>query len=402
MWWIWVGAALAGPEIVLAEEHEEEPAGGVAVSSPLGSTTIGGYGQFDVSFLRVGPDAPFSGEATVRRFVVELGHDFAEKGVPISMYAELEWEHAIACATCEGSVEIEQGFLDWELRGEALGLRTGLILVPMGIINQWHEPPVFHGVDRPAVERIIIPSTWRELGLGLYGQPTPWLRYEAYLMTAVDPTALGTSGLVGARTVGSKAPANAGALSARVEVEPTLGAVVGASGYASDLGAAGGFHDALGQEKDLLLPLLGWDVDARLRRWGLEARALYASFHMPESDDLIEAYKADGSPWFPEGATSPVPTLLHGGYGELAYDVLFPLREVDHQLLPFARVEYYDTQARVPEGTTRDPSKRVWEYTYGLTYKPIPQVAFKADVQLRDRQRGYDELQINGGMGFVY
>jgi hypothetical protein len=116
----------------------------------------------------------------------------------------------------------------------------------------------------------------------------------------------------------------------------------------------------------------------------------------------METSRADGSPWFPNAArTGPVATRIQGGYLEAAYDVL-SLAATEHQLLPFVRLETYDTQAAVPDGFEANPELDIDEATMGLSYRPIPQLVFKGDVQLRDRRLGLDELLIELGMGYVY
>ncbi len=367
--------------------------------APDSGTLIGGYGQFNLTSLKVGPDADFDTRANLRRLVLFVSHEFTPE---ISAYAELEWENAIACPSCQGSVEVEQAFVDWKLLGDALVLRTGLLLVPMGIINQWHEPPVFHGVERPATDSRIIPTTWRELGLGVKGALAEIARYELYLTTTLAPTGLGPTGLAGARTLGSLAPADAFAVTGRLEVEPLLGLTAGASFFASDLGGNGEFFTPSGRPEDISVPLLGYALDARVRRAGVEARVLWAQFFLPNAGDLMRADRADGSPWFPNAdRTGPVPSRIEGGYIELAYDVL-RFVQTEQQLLPFARLEMYDTQANVPDAYDENPELDIDELTMGLSYRPIAQLVFKSDVQLRDRRLGLDELQVNFGAGYMY
>jgi len=362
-------------------------------------TVVGGYGQIQARWVGVGPSPTYEGEATVRRLVLFVSHDFSSFGLPIRAYTEFEWENAIAGEGQPGSVEVEQAFLDWRLAGDALTLRSGLILVPFGIINQWHEPPVFNGVNRPSLDEILIPSTWRELGVGFTGKPGI-LRYEVYAMTALDPTGFDDVGIVNGRTLGASSPADAIAFSGRVEVEPTLGLVAGASGYASDTGPAQPWYAATGEALKLSLPVYGAEVDARFRGFGVEARVLGVGFWLPEADDLMEARKADGSPYFVEGS-GVVPTHMRGGYVELGWNVLYPF-DTSHELVPFARLEHYDTQAAVPEGYEGNPLRTVDEGTFGLTYRPIPNVSFKADVVLRDRKYGDDELQWDIGVGYMF
>lgn len=363
------------------------------------ATTVGGYAQLQARWLGVGPEPEYEGEATVRRLVLMLSHDLSGLGLPIRFTTELEWENAIAGDGWPGSTEVEQAVLEARLLGDDVVLRGGLLLVPFGILNEDHDPPAFHGVDRPSLEQILIPTTWRELGLGLSGAPGP-LRYQITAMTSLDPTGFDDAGIVNGRTLGANAPANALALAGRVELDPTPGLVLGLSGYGSDTGPAADWYSAAGERLDLFIPVLGGEFDARWSGWGVEARALGVIFALPESDDLMEAYKADGSPYFLEGS-APVPSRMAGGYVEVAFNVLF-FSESAVELLPFARLERYDTQAAVPEGWEPNPLRTVDEGTFGLTLRPVRPVAIKADVQLRDRRYGDDELQFNAGLGLVY
>lgn len=392
-----------GPTITLPAGAEAsaapqvQPPGCASTSEP--STVVGGYGQLNLTSRKLGPDADFETRANLRRLVLFVSHAFTPE---IDAYAELEWENAIACPSCQGSVEVEQAFVDWKLWGDALVLRAGLLLVPMGIINRWHEPPVFHGVERPTTDGRVIPTTWRELGLGMRGALAAPVHYELYLTTTLAPTGLGAEGLAGARTLGSLAPADAFAVTGRIEVEPLLGLTAGAAFFASDLGENGEFFTASGRQRDVSVPLFGYALDGRLRRYGVEARIVAVQFFVPNADALMETLRADGSPWFPNvGRTGPVAERIEGGYVEAAYDVLSPL-DTNHQLLPFIRLETYDTQAVVPDGYDANPELDVDEATLGLSYRPIPQLVFKADVQLRDRRLGLDELQIDFGLGYVY
>jgi hypothetical protein len=121
---------------------------------------------------------------------------------------------------------------------------------------------------------------------------------------------------------------------------------------------------------------------------------------LPQSEALMHTFDATGGALFAD-PTLPVPTRIRGAYVEGGYDVLRPLR-VSHQLVPFARLEYHDTQSAVPEGFERNPTRSVREYTFGASYRPIREVAIKADYQLRNRKLGLDERQVNFGLGFMY
>ena len=380
--------------------------GASVASAPAGAgtTTIGGYGQMDLKFTRVGFGNDFDGRANIRRVVLLVGHDWTDA---IRSYVELEWENGVACSSCQGVAEVEQAYVDANLLGPNLKLRAGLILVPMGIINRWHEPPVFFSVDRPSFDQSIIPSTWRELGIGLVGRFKEIWHGELYFMTGLDPTHLGPDGIVGGRTSGVLTPVRDGALVGRVEVEPWLGLVAGLSGYASDMAPNGAFYDANKARISPHFPLYGWALDARARRAGFELRLVAAQFFMPRSGALMETYSATGAHYYnplsSDANGGPVPNRTQGGYVELGYDVLrlaFPTTSA--QLLAFGRAEYYNTQAAVPFPYQPNGKFDVNELTLGLSFLPIRQVVFKSDFQLRDRKFGLDEMQINFGMGWLF
>ncbi|HMX22867.1 MAG TPA: hypothetical protein PKA11_07785, partial [Accumulibacter sp.] len=85
-----------------------------------------------------------------------------------------------------------------------------------------------------------------------------------------------------------------------------------------------------------------------------------------------------------------------------AWDLFYFFDLGSHQLMPFARLEAYNTQAGVPDGMEADPTRNIQEGSFGLSYKPIPNVVFKTDVQLRDRQYGDDTLLIHSGVGWMF
>ena len=100
------------------------------------------------------------------RFVLLFSHSFSDR---LRFVGELEVEHAFVEGLEDaGEVELEQAYIDVLLK-PALNFRAGMLLVPVGIINERHEPPVFHGVERPFVDTVIVPTTWFEAGAGVHG-----------------------------------------------------------------------------------------------------------------------------------------------------------------------------------------------------------------------------------------
>ncbi|MBW2688118.1 MAG: hypothetical protein JRE19_19780, partial [Deltaproteobacteria bacterium] len=273
-----------GPEIVLppGEVAPEEPEAGsyrVEIDPLRGmqqgrmrreqKTTIGGYGELHLNMVKP-EDESFSSRLDLHRFVLFFAHRFNDR---FQFYSEVELEHAFVAESggvaIPGSFQIEQAFIDWRLlkdTSEALYLRAGVILVPMGVINQWHEPPIFNGVERPQVDRVIIPTTWREGGVGIWGQPKEEVRYEFYVMGGLDANGFsGSSGLRGGRLKVTQAVLNGPAFVGRLEWEPILGMVLGVSPY---FGLAGPRELA-----GVNVKVGGISGDWRVLRKGFESRA---------------------------------------------------------------------------------------------------------------------------------
>src|SRR5205809_378955 len=137
------------------------------------------------------------------RFVLLFNHSFSSR---IRFVGELELEHAfVEGLEKAGEVELEQAYLDFLLT-RGFNVRAGMLLVPIGIINERHEPPVFNGVERPFVDSVIVPSTWFEAGAGVHGEVARGLRYRAYVMAPLDATEFSADeGIRNGRQQGSQA-----------------------------------------------------------------------------------------------------------------------------------------------------------------------------------------------------
>lgn len=341
------------------------------------ATGIGGYGELHYNLKNASGPEDSEGEIDLHRLVLFLSHNFNDR---LSFYSEVEVEHAFVGEGAPGEVGVEQALVDYRLAGDALALRAGVVLVPMGIINQWHEPPIFHGVERPSVDKVIIPSTWREGGIGIFGEPSEGLRYELYVVGGLNAASFrARDGVRGGRQGVAEARADGLAVTGRLELEPTLGVIAGLAAYFGLAGPNADFFDAAGEDLDLDVPVWGASGDVRGRAAGFEARAVVAVFGIGDTVQLRDAHDADGAP-----LGIDVGSLLWGAYGELAYDVLHTVG-TEHQLLPFVRVERYDTLAEV-EGRSRTPADdalAVTELAFGLSYRPAPQVVFKGDYILK-------------------
>jgi hypothetical protein len=208
------------------------PAASKVYKVPQG-VSLGGYGEVLYENFAGSREDDLPSGATDRldalRAVLYVGYKFNDK---ILFNSEVEFEHG--STEDGGSVSLEFAYLDYQV-SPALGFRAGLLLSPMGFINELHEPPTFLGARRPETERQIIPSTWRESGIGIFGDAGQ-VSYRAYLVNGFDATGFGAGGLRDGRQNGAEAAAvNFGAVG-RVDFAPVLGLTVGTAAY---LGKAG-------------------------------------------------------------------------------------------------------------------------------------------------------------------
>jgi hypothetical protein len=148
-------------------------------------TSIGGYGE--LHYNNISADAGDTEEIDFHRFVLFFGHEFTDR---IRFFSEFELEHSLAGDGKPGEVELEQAYVEYGLSDD-LYARTGLFLIPVGILNETHEPPTFYGVERNDVENIIIPSTWWEAGAALRGNFDNGLSWDASVHSGL---AMPTSG----------------------------------------------------------------------------------------------------------------------------------------------------------------------------------------------------------------
>jgi hypothetical protein len=341
--------------------------------------SIAGYGEF-LYEQRSGRTDRFD----ALRAVLYAGYRFDPRFV---FNSEIEFEHGTTSATSGttsegGSVSVEFATLDW-LRDDALNLRGGLVLVPMGLLNELHEPTTFLAANRPQTERRILPTTWRELGVGAFGE-VDGFAYRAYLLTALDGEEFGAAGLRGGRQNGNRAAADDFAGVVRVDWTGTGGVLAGGSVYWGDTGQDG--RDAAGNPiPDLETLILEAHADVRSGPFSL--RALYAAA-------LIDDARA-----FNMSAGRNLARTLQGWYLELGCDLLAALApDSRHSLTPFLRYERIDTQASMPAGFAADPAQDEDVYTFGVNYKPIPQIVLKADFDAFEKSGD----QLNVLLGYVF
>jgi len=362
---------IGGPVIELPSERDmpsldlpretaiENPLRGISAAS---ATAIGGYGELTLN-------APSNAPAVVdlRRVVLFVGHNFNEH---IRFYSELEVEHAVASSTDQGEFEVEQAYLDG-LFTPRFNLRAGLIIMPVGIINVYHEPPTFNGVDRPQVDTLVIPSTWREPGFGIFGELATGLTYQLYMVNGFNANGFtAQTGIADGHQEAQLAAARDFGGVGRLAWEPRLATIFGVSAYGATSGNS--LRSTVGS-----VPLLMFDADARTRYRGFTARAEIAFLFIGDAGPLNQALLA-GSP--DQMLAVPVASRLQGGYVEAGYDVLRLIAPSTSQdITVFARYDYANTQAEVPAGYVANPRFVRYTFIAGLVYRPIPEIGIKFD-----------------------
>jgi hypothetical protein len=360
---LWLAAAISSPAQAQVEDV-------------LSNMTFSGYGEVHYNNPQIGTmddDAP--AEADVHRFVLGWGYEFSPE---IRFDAEVDFEHSAS------EIELEYAHLDYDL-GPTITLRTGSILMPVGPLNEFHEPPTFYSVERPYVENSIMPTTWQEIGVGIVGRAGAALGYRAYVVTGLNADGFSSlSGIRGGRGHGVEAAAEDLAGVARLEYALGGGLNLGASGY------YGGADQSVPGLGDVTVGIV--NVDARLRRFGFDLRGVFYREFLDGADTVSTAV----------GET--VGSAIQGWYAEAAYDFL--RRDLDtsrrRSFVAFARYEDFDTNEDTPDGFLADPAADRQVMTAGLAYFPIEKVAFKGDFEHWEDGTDAQLNRFNLGMAFMF
>ena len=311
------------------------------------------------------------------RAVVYFGYRFNEKFL---FNSEIEVEHA-------NEIGVEFAYVDY-LAHPALTLRGGLLLVPMGLTNEFHEPNTFFSARRPETESRLLPSTWRENGFGVVGTAGKF-SYRAYVVNGLDASGFSSNGLRGGRQKGSKARFTDPAFVGRLDMTPTPGVLVGGSFYVGD--SSQGQLTVDGRGFALRTAITELHGQAQIR--GFNFRALYARSALNNVDLLNRARSLEGE--------AAVGEVQEGGYIEVGYNLLSQVRP-DIALTPFYRFEALDTQDSVAQGFSKDATMDRVFHTLGLAFAPIQNVVVKADYQwvVNEGESGVNQFNVALGYSF--
>lgn len=342
------------------------------------AVTVGAYGEM----LYNQPEGD-NGELDIQRLVLLFGYRFNEK---TQFVTEVELEHV-------NEVFVEQAFVNYAV-GNNISIRGGLMLVPMGIVNEFHEPTTFNGTERPAMDNVIVPTTWREIGVGVAGRFNDIsLGYQAYVFNGFKSTEAngeggvsgflkGSNGLRSGRQKAIQSTVDSPTLSMKFDYYGISGLRLGLSGYFGKT-----------QAEDDVEAIDGANIGIRML--GLDARYAYQRF--TARGQFIHASLSDTEAY--NNLTGrDLGSALQGFYVEGAYNLLPTAKK--QKLFAFARYEKYNTHADTDGDLVQNDAYDKTDVTTGLTYHIAPGVVVKGDYQFRSNASNTDTKdRLNFGIG---
>lgn len=389
--------------------------------------SVGGYGEVaysrnfysDNGYRLTNPKAykndPSHGRFDIPHMVIYLGYDF---GKGWSMGSEIEFEHGGTGSAIEyeaeeamefeneqekgGEVELEQFWLQKSF-SKALNIRAGHIVVPFGLVNAHHEPLNFFTVYRPEGENTILPSTWHQTGVSVFGRLKDW-RYEAQFIAGLNAFKFNRQNWIqgGANSPFEFEPANRYGGLVRIDNYSVPGLRLGISGYYGQ-----SMHNFvpnyLSKGSKIKGNIYLGSFDFTFNKYNWIARGNFDYGYVSDANDITSIQ-------YPNKASNGVtPYELEDKYFgshamatmvEVGYDVfsqIEKLRADNQKMYVFGHFEYYDSY--IHSNTKTWTNKRVW--AFGVNYYPVPQIAIKAEYNLRDLQSPYnDEPALNIGVAY--
>ena len=326
--------------------------------------TIGAYGEM----LYNQPDAD-NGELDVQRLVLLFAYRFNEK---VQFFTEIELEHV-------EEVFVEQSFVNYNV-ADNINIRGGLMLVPMGIINEYHEPNTFNGTERPALDNVIVPTTWREMGIGVSGRLNSLsLGYQAYIFNGFKSTIAdgeggvsgflkGSNGLRSGRQKSIKSTVDSPTFSTKIDYYGIPGLRLGFSTYFGKTQAADDVEEIDGA--NIGIAMLGLDARYAYKRFTARGQFIHASLSGTEAYNTL--------------TEKDLGSALQGWYLEGGYNLLPKIKA--QKLFAFARYEIYDTHASTAGNLVREAAYNRTDITTGLSYHIAPGVVVKGDYQFRSNE----------------
>lgn len=355
------GASLGQKPTRTSEDSLSRPGQG-----DVSSTTIGGYGNalYQRDFNRR------TSTANLERVVLFVGHRF---NGDISFISELEMEDAkVSGGEDGGEIAFEQAYLKFSIDPNQY-FTAGLFLPRVGILNENHLPTTFNGNARTRVETYILPSTWRELGIGFYGSANSLpLRYSVAIVNGLNSAGFQHgSGIREGRFEGRNASANNLAITGSLQLNQNDFTTQISGYYGGTVGLNAEQADNLGLVSGIFgTPVLIGEADVQYASHGLSARLLGAAVSIPDAFTINRAY------------SNNTPEIEYGAYAEVAYNILEGREgSGSKQLNLFVRYERLNMNASIPSNGVDDGTLDQHHLVAGLSYLPMNNVVIKADVR---------------------
>ena len=347
--------------------------------SPL---SIGGYGEMYYShYSEDQGSSEYTNKVDVYRFVPYIGYKFSDN---IILNVELEFEHGGVDSDDGGEIIVEFMYLDF-LINKNFNVRLGHMLVPMGLINEKHEPILFNTVQRPNTSKYLIPSTWHESGAMVFGEIAEGWNYKFSGTTGIDSSKTGNKWLRNGRGGSYVNTDPSLGLTARVDYTGHNGLLIGASAY----------HDT---DIDM------WDVHADYKIGGFRTYGVYTQSTRSNSSAFSAGYDqaiADGESISDANiAGSAEATDAQGGFINFSFDLLTLTNKTTDKLPVFVQFESVETRESVVSGSSLDTRDST---TIGINYFPHPQVVLKMDYVMQDSYESTPDTDIiSASIGFVF
>ena len=344
---------------------------------------FGGYGEMHANFT----EGKSGDQFDIHRLVLYIGYDFNEW---IRFHSETEVEHAFVSDDSGGEVAIEQAYVDF-LLSDSFNIRVGRILTPIGIVNKTHEPTTFNGVERPSFATYIIPTTWSSDGLGVFGSITPSLTYEAYVVGGLNGSEFSATKGIRDGRIKERPSLNEPAITGRLDCYPLAGSEMGSLrvGVSSYLGGLNNGNE--GDDPDINADIFINSADFEYSVGRLDFRGVVAHEDISGAGELGGDIASEIFGWYLEGGFHFWPKKWKTG--KLARS----------DAVAFVRYDDFDTQYEMPSGVEADPAGDRHEWTFGVSFYPVPAFVVKADYQVRKDEAEDDPAnKFNLGVGWVF
>ena len=384
------------------------------VVKALSRLTLGGYGEaaYTRNFYsdqwqrytnaEMYKDAKSHGRFDLPHVVFLIGYDF---GKGWTLNSEIEFEHGGTESAVEleaeeageyereiergGEVALEQFWIQKSF-GNALNIRIGHIIVPVGLTNQYHLPTEFFTVYRSEGENTIFPCTWHETGVSLWGRTKHW-RYEAQFLPGLDADRFDSQGFIsgGAGSPYEFKIANGYAGALRIDNYSVKGLRVGLSGYY-------GYSFINSLTKNVKYANCNGEVmigtvDFHYTNYNVVARGHFDWAHLNDSEEITKFNKS-----MPSASPSPkmavasdaVAAGIEAGYNIFAH--VTKLKKDNQKLYLFGRYEYYDSMAKVESGILDYGWCGKHRMAAGVNYYPVKEIVLKAEYSKRFYRQPYN------------